>query len=261
MDDEAIIKLVLDREPYLSYLSQRPAKPRDLVDTLGDSRATVHRATDELSEHGLIKRGDHGKWRLTPKGDLVYGTVDNTRDIVDGIEEGSELLDDLPSELDIPPAVFSEAYLGVPSPPSPTYPLERSVEKFRQADRIRGIARGDTIPELAEVVYERGAADDDLEVEYVLSSDLFEWYRERKSGKLSAVLSSENLEISVHHSAPVGVAVWDIDNDAEMQIVMYSDDGTFSGNIVSSHPVAVEWAHGLVSRYQREARPVTDFIE
>lgn len=257
MDPESIIKLTLDRRKYLNYLSENAARPRDLVDELGDSRATVHRATDELAEHGLIDR-DGGAWNLTKKGRLVHGSLSNCEEILDGIERGDELLDDLPEEIDVPPAVFSQSRFGIPNPPSPTSPLEESVDRFERADRIRGIALGDTVRELAETVYERGVIEGSVEVEYVLSSELFEWYREDSPEMLSEVFSSPDVELWVHESIPVGLAVWEIDGEWEMQLITYGDDGTYSGNVVSSHPAAVEWAHETITKYQEEAQPASE---
>lgn len=257
MDPETIIKVTLDRRKYLSYLSRHSARPRDLVDELGDSRATVHRATDELAEYGLIDR-DSGAWQLTKKGRLICESIRNCENILDGIERGSELLDDLPEEIDVPPAVFSQADFGIPHPPSPTHPLEESVDKFERADRIRGIALGDTVRELAETVYRRGAVEGSVEVEYVLSSDLFEWYNEDSPEMLSEVLSSSNVELQIHDSIPIGLAVWEMDGECEMQLIAYGDDGTYSGNVVSSHPTAVEWAHETITKFQEEAQPATE---
>lgn len=258
MDFERVLETSIERRKYLTYLSETSARPRDLVDELGDSRATVHRATDELEEDGLIEQRGDGSWEITEKGRLVHRTIDDAEEIIDGLDRGSELLDDLPETVAVPPAVFSRCTLGIPSPPSPTSPLKRSLEKFRRADRIRGIALGDTVPELAETVYERGAVEGELEVEYVLSSDLFEWYREDSPDMLSGVLSSSNVEVLVHDAVPIGLTVWEIDGEWEMQLITYDDDGTYSGNVVSEHPVAVDWAHETVTEFQEEARPVPD---
>jgi len=255
MDFEVIIDLALTRRRYLNHLSQNSARPRDLVEELGDSRATVHRATGELAEHGLIGR-DGGAWRLTEKGRLVHETITNSKEILHGIEQGQELLAELPDEIDVPPAAFSQSSFGVPNPPSPTCPLERSIEKFEQADQIRGIALGDTVPEIAETVYQRGVLEGSVEVEYVLSSHLLEWYQEDRPGMLSAVLSSSNVEVRIHDSIPMGLAAWEIDSGWEMQLITYADDGTYSGNIISSHPTAIEWAQKTITKYQAEAQAV-----
>ncbi len=254
MDFEDVLKTAIERCDYLNHLSGTPARPRDLVDELEDSRATVHRATDELAEQGLIEQRADGSWTITQKGTLVHRTIDDAEAIVDGLERGDALLGDLPETVDVPPAVFSQSRFGIPTPPSPTSPLERTVEKFRRADRIRGVAMGDTVPELAETIHERAAVEGELAVEYVLSTDLFEWYREDSPEKLSTVLSSSSVEVLVHDSVPLGLTVWEIDGEWEMQLITYDDDGTYSGNVLSRHPVAVDWAHETVTKFQEEAR-------
>lgn len=256
---EDLLGLAQRRHAYLALLATGPHHKRDIIDTIGDSRSTVDRAIEALDEADLVTRTADGAWTVTTKGDVLRQTIERSREAADAIETAGDLLEHLPCEEPVPPALFQDAVVERAEGPAPLAIAERVRENMRAADSVRGFAAADHEVGIKRDVYE-SLSDEGFEFTYVFEASLAERVV-ATDDSFPELRDAPNASVSVYDGLPFGLLLADIDDETRMTLIVYDDDGVLCGQITSTDRGAVAWGEEVFERYLTAGTPLDEWAD
>ena len=255
-----LLELAQRRHEYLTLLGNEPGHKRDIIDETGDSRSTVDRAIEALHEAALVARLDDGTWTVTTKGDLLRQTVVRSREAAEAIETAGDLLEHLPCDEQIPPALFQGAIVERAEAPRPLAIAKRVRENMRAADSVRGFAVADHGVGVDDTAFDGVFGDDSFEFAYVFEETLLcdvatedDRYRE--------LCERPNATVAVYDGLPFGLLLADVGEETRMTVIVYDDSGVVRGQITTTDRGAVAWGEDVFKRYRREGTPLGEWVE
>jgi predicted transcriptional regulator len=253
-----LLDLARRRHEYLSLLASGSRHKRDIIDGIGDSRSTVDRAIEALHETGLVTRLDDGTWAVTTKGDVLRRTVARNREAAATIETAGDLLEHLPCDEPVPPALFQDAVVERAEAPRPLAIAERVRENMAAADSVRGFAVADHGTDVKEEAFDGVFDDDGFEFAYVFDEALLcdvatedDRYRE--------LCERPNATVAVYDGLPFGLLLADVGEETRMTVIVYDDSGVVRGQITTTDRGAVAWGEDVFERYRRGGTPLGEW--
>lgn len=243
----AIADVTAKRYEFLAALRSEPMAKPDLVDATGTSRSTVDRAVAELEEHGLVTR-ENGLYRATYTGRSVAATFRRYRDRLADLERAHAVVGALPPDAEVDPAVLADADVLPSEPHAFGYPIRRTVDLIRDADRVRGVGSAVT-PQYVEALH-AGVREGDLSLELVLTPPVCDTVSEAHREEFAALLDADRAALYRVDEAPAYV-LWSATTAGETTtcIVVYTDAGV-EGVVVNDTDAATEWAAEVFERYR-----------
>lgn len=192
------------RGQLLGALADGPARPSDLRDEIGVSRATVHRNLNVLCERGWVRKEDGG-YLATTAGELVHDRFGSFRRHLATIDRFEPLLEVVPADAVPPLSALATAELVTAGPDQPHAPVMRYVDELvaSETSRVRGLS-----PVQSEM-FDRGheqLLEAGVETELVLPADLLDGQDGRD--ELAAALAIDGFDVyEVPESPGFGLAV------------------------------------------------------
>lgn len=232
-------------------LREDPARPSELEERIGASRATVQRALSGLAERDWVRK-QAGVYRLTAAGTLAlraYREFVAVAETVDAVSEPLALLD--PVAEDPPIAAVRAATVTVADPTSPHAPIEQYVDALRGADvdRFRGLSP--VYSTVFEEIHEP-LVEEDVPVEVVVDEATYEIARERRTAMFEAA-RGESFDLYVHpDSLGIGLSLF----DDRAFVGAYDDEGRLRACLDGTADPLREWVRSEYRRRRERARLV-----
>lgn len=250
--DSDVVALALERRAYLERLAGGPARQRELVDELGDSRSTVHRVTGRLREAGLAEK-TNGAFVATRTGELLARLVGDAERAAATMREGATLLDALPADAPLDPAFFRAAR-AVPASPPLESSADRAVERVGSCERLRAMVAAEYSRALSRAIHDR-IRRDGARVDLLVDAAMARTATQRSPDWVRSGLDSPATTLRVRESLPYSLYVFE-GADATVHLVAHGERGEYLGRFETSDPAAVHWARSVVEEYREDAHTV-----
>jgi len=260
-DVDDLLSLVERRRPYLSLLAAGPEHKRDVIDALGDSRSTVDRAIEDLTDRGLVTRTDDGAWTATTKGDVLLETVEETRASVASIAAASDLLAHFPCDEPVPPALFRDATVDVADGPTPLAIAERVRDTVTTATGIRGFAVADHGTGVKEDIFAATFADDGFAFDYVFDESLVEGMLQSDEVPWDRLTHASNARLTVTSGLPFGLMLTEHEGGRRVTLIVYDERDMVRGQVQTDDPGAVAWGSDVFERYRARGTPIEKWLD
>lgn len=254
-----LLELGQRRHEYLALLAAGPRHKRDLIGDLDDSRSTVDRAIEALRDRSLVARTDDGAWTVTTKGDVLRQTVARTREAADAIAAAGDLLEHLPCDEPVPPALFQDAVVEHADGPAPLSMAQRVLDNFAAADSVRGFAAADHETGIKEEAFGAVFGDDGFEMAYVFEEQLAAEMAANPDLPFDDLIDAPNATLSVYDGLPFGLLLADVDGETRMTLIVYDDRSVVRGQITTTDRGAVCWGEAVFEKYRTAGTPLPEW--
>lgn len=236
----------IKRAPVLRRLRQGPATRGELQETLGVSKATLHRIVKGFVDDGLIVETEAGV-ELTSAGRAAAGTVEAYLDRMQATRRLLPLLNRLPPAVDFDIEAFADAEIVTPSKGQPQRPVQRVIDFVEHARSLRGTGAM-VLPIYVEVLTREITGG--METELVVARAVIEVLRTQYPEQFIEARESGRLTLLVNDEIDVGVAL-----DGERALVVGTEAGVAQVAVVTDRAAAVGWAQAAYDRIRDDATP------
>ncbi|MFD1646543.1 helix-turn-helix transcriptional regulator [Haloarchaeobius litoreus] len=254
MDRDAVDDAValLQRAPVLAACRDGPADRATIAERASVSRATAYRATNALTERGVLEREAAG-YRLTGLGRAVLTHIES----FDRGLAGARTLAPVLAHVDAPELVsntelFTDATVVTVDPSAP-YRLDQELAAI-VADTERemvGVTTSFGSPTVMERTYEvirRGVA-----VEWVLTPAAFEGVLEQHGEGHDQLMAMDTTATYLIEHPPLDIAIY----DDRLVVPGYDgESGAVTAMAWTDDAAAVEWARGVFEACRDRAEPL-----
>ena len=242
---------VVRHGPVLEALFAAPMDRREIEEHLDVSRATSHRFTRWLGDHGLAEKRD-GRFHLTGKGlSFAEGVLRFERN-VETSDRLAPLLDLICADhMELVVEPFADATVTTAEATDPYAPVRRFQELLSASSTLRGFNTTHMVP-LSADAYEEDAYDGvDAEIIYLpeVVDHLFDVEPERARSAVEA----GHLRLRTRDALPYGLAIFDdcvgiggYDEDTGAMAVFVDTDAAY----------AREWAERTYAAFRADSEPL-----
>lgn len=255
MTDEVETTLVAlcRRESILRRLAEGPRRKREIEPNLDCSRSTLDRALRSLSDLGLVERCN-GKYRLTLRGRLALQEYERFADRMCGIQRAAPVVDSLPPNCPLCPAVLEDCDVITPDRSAPSRPVERYLSDVREAAAIRAVGR--VVTDRYVAAFREAIIDEDAEARITLAESGIRRLLTGHRAFLERTLSLDRFELrEIDEEPPFSFCVLQQPETTLVSIMVYSANGA-SGYLRSDSTEAVEWAESLFDDYWQRSTEI-----
>ncbi len=256
------IATLITRLELLDRLCESSAHMRDIIDETGQARSTVHRAVNELTELGLVHRGEDGN-EATLTGQLVRDQLAAYLDGFDDILTVQSVLNPLPADTDIEFDALSGGEGILSADPAPYRPSDRIHDDLTEATSYRAL-----LPTLEEsrtvrVLYEHVVTQGNP-AELVVSSAVFQTLRDDFPRRMAVLGEVDQFTVLVGDVPPYGLGLLERDTGPESPVskmahlVVHNDNGSVHGLVVNESERGVSWATAQYEEYRDDATDRTN---
>ena len=261
-DTVATTEELLRRIDLLERLCCAPAYVRDLVDETGSSRATIHRAINELEDLHLVRREDQGV-EATLAGRLAHDHVEGFLADFDDIRTATAVLERLPVDTAIDPEAVAGCEPILATNPAPYRPLERLYDDLSQATRYRALVPTLEDPRHIRVLYEHVVTEGNP-AELIVTPEVFGTVRTEFPRRSAAMAEEAGFSVFVGDVSAFGLGLLGRelpgrdDDVTTTYVVVFDDRGSVHGILVNDEGPAVEWAESTYADHRNEATDRTE---
>ena len=246
-DDPQYILNFVRRGDALDALAVEPLTKRELADTLSVSRPTAHRILAGFEELDAVRPGSDG-YELTRFGYAAREAVGAYRDRIQTAMSLRPLLNDLPDDMEFDYELFTDAIVTDATYDDPFRPMNRFIELFRNAEKIKGFNRSFLEPMYIDLAHERIEAG--LESDIIYDPKVLELVMEEYPNLATSALEQEHVKASVHDNLPIAMAIF----EDRIGIGIHTESmGTPITWIDTDDPDAIAWGEQLFETYRAEA--------
>lgn len=247
-----VVEVVNRRADLMAALSA-PSEKRDLLAELDVSRSTLDRSIRELETLGLVTRTEG--YRLTQTGRLVLELFEGFLGDLEDVLAADELLRPLPPDAPVSPALLRGATVTVAEPPSPVSALDPVEDVVSDADRLRGLSTAATRPgEVIEQFEARVSAG--ASFEWVLSEEMATYISSEHADAAAELRETGRFELYRTDEVPYGLVLVTADDRKYTCVIVYDDDSTLHGTIVTEGLEAYSWAENVYEAHREDAEPM-----
>ncbi|MFC4249180.1 helix-turn-helix transcriptional regulator [Natribaculum luteum] len=249
--DDSVLETITRRRSLLAALEDGPRDKRDIVDALECSRSTIDRAIRELEWLAFVDRTD-GAYRLTVAGQLALAEHRRRLESIDAIARVADLLEYVPHDAPMAPSMLEGATVHEREPHAPNEPLEEIASLIGTADRLRGFAAADRIPQFRHQLYDR-TLDGTLDAEVLFTDELTTFLLEDRPREIRKLLVDGTLDIYSIQSIPYGLGIVETQSSSQAFVVVQNEAAEVQGVIQNDSPAALEWADAVYRRHRATA--------
>ncbi|MDS0283098.1 helix-turn-helix transcriptional regulator [Haloarcula onubensis] len=241
-----------NRVQVLESLAAGPHGRSELADVTGASQATLGRILSDFEDRDWVVRSG-GKYAATATGRLV---AEGFRDLLDVMAAERELRDVvayLPTEaMDFDLRHLADASIVTPSETRPNAPLQRLLERIREAESVTAFSHALNDQSLAVVADRLG----DQEFEAVLTRSAVDSLTadDALRDRLRRVVAAPSAGVRVADGdIPVAVTI----ADDVVNFLVRDDRGVVQAAVDTTHPAVREWAERRYEHYRVNSVPLT----
>jgi len=250
LDTDDLIDVLRHRE-LLEALVEHPLDRQDLEAELDISRATSHRFTRWLDDHGLARRVDN-RFTLTGKGEVLADAVVDFERSVRAGDRLAPLLDaicEYHKEFVVRP--FADAEVAVATPDDPHRPVARFVDLLDGSSSFRGFNTVHMVPPALVDLY--GHLFDDVDTELIYLPAVVDNLLETYPDQVADAVDRESLALRTRETLPYGLAIF----DDRVGIGGYNEEtGLIEVFADSDSAVAMAWAEHVFESYRNHSEPL-----
>jgi predicted transcriptional regulator len=237
--------------PVLEALRQAPLDRGEIEERLDVSRATSHRFTRWLDEHGFVEKVD-GRFQLTGAGEAVADEVLRFEANVQTVHRMAPLLATIckdHQEFVVEP--FVDATVTVAKPDDPYQPVERFLSLVDESDTFRGFNTTHMAPLVLGEFHQRVFENTDTEIIYL--PHIVEKLVEAYPTQARAAIESGHLTLRTREELPYGLAIF----DERVGIGGYdASTGQMEVFVDTESPIAREWAQRVYASVRADSKPL-----
>ena len=242
---------VVRHGPVLEALFSEPMDRREIEERLDVSRATSHRFTRWLSEHGLSEKRD-GRFHLTGKGlSFAEGVLRFERNVetADRLAPLLDLVCEDHMELVVEP--FADATVTTATPADPYAPVRRFQELLESSSSLRGFNTTHMVP-LSSDAHDEGAFDG-VETEVIYLPEVVEHLLEAAPEQARLAVDAGHLTLRTREALPYGLAIF----DDRVGIGGYDEaTGAMAVFVDTDAAYAREWAERTYAAFRADSEPI-----
>lgn len=257
-DTVAATEELLRRIDLLERLCRSPAYIRDLVDETGTSRATIHRAINDLEELDLVRRGDRGI-EATIAGRLAHDRLGTFLSNFEDILTTSSVLEPLSGETEIEPSVVADCKPILATKPAPYQPFELLYDDLARATRYRATMPTLEDPRHVRVLYER-VVTHGHPATLVVTPEVYTTLRRDFSRQVAAMAAEEHFSLLVGSLPTYGIGLLEsasvgreTGQSTTIYVSVFDDRGAVHGLLINDTPAAIQWAERQYSTASADA--------
>ena len=240
--------VVARRRDVLTAVSDPKTKP-ELVAELGASRSTVDRAIDGLLAHHYVERRG-SEYVATYAGRQAVAAYERYLDRLDALDAVQPVLEELPPDVDIPPAVFEGANVSESTPEAPDLPVEENVGVVMGANSFRGTGPAIFARYIDVFV---ALADGGTQTELILTERVVDRLADSYPDDLATLRARKEIAIyRITRTLPYAVWTAEHPDRTVSGIIVYSQNG-IAGIVNNDTPAMNEWATQQYERAKRDA--------
>jgi predicted transcriptional regulator len=247
---------VLRHGPVLEILLEGPLDRGEIEAELDVSRATSHRFTQWLDEHGLVEKVA-SRFRLTGRGQVVAEEVLRFEANVGTAQRLAPLLDcvcDDHQEFVVEP--FVDATVTAAEPDDPYRPVERFVALVAGSETFRGFNTTHMAPLVLGEFHRQVFEGTETEIVYLprVVDRLLETY----PAQAAEAIERGHLALRTRDDLPYGLAVF----DDRVGIGGYDGStGLMRVFVDTDAPVAREWAERVYASVRADSEPLAAYAD
>lgn len=236
---------------------QTPRDKRTLIMELEAARSTVDRAIRELEDAGFVERMADG-YTMTDIGrratTLYHATLATLADVL----AARDMLNRLPADGDLPPAVIRKATLERADETMPYHLLAGVRKRLETADRVRAVLPALPNPQLLDVCHNQ-VVRHGMTLRLVTVPDLADTLISEFPGRLAEMTATGGTFTAFTATAPpFGVVLTDTDDGSTVSILIYRNQQTMYDALHVDTDAAVRWAEDYYERVLEQATEITD---
>ena len=259
-DTVGATEVLLRRFDLLERLCRSPAYIRDLVDETGTSRATFHRAINDLEDLDLVRRGDRGI-EATTAGRLAHERLGTFLTTFEDILTASAVLEPLSGETVIEPDVVDDCEPILATKPAPYEPFERLYDDLARATCYRAMLPTLEDPRHIRVLYER-VVTGGHPATLLVTPEVYTTLRRDFRRQMTAMAAEEHFSVLVGSPPTYGLGLLESASvgrgngqSTSIYVSVFDDRGTVHGMLINDTPEAVQWAE---RQYSTACESATD---
>ena len=235
-----------DRRRLMTALTEDPASPAELAESLDLPRRSVQRHLRDLVDRAWADKAN-GRYELTVTGTLIIERHAAYLDELDHIESFGSFFQHLPDRTHAPePRWLTDATHTTASVENPQAPVEFYIDRVREFDtnRIQMIS-----PVLSRLFHKAHAklAMDGLHTDLILSATTIERARELNPTEFKVVASVDVLDL---YEYPEDITFGLTVGDDRLLMSAYDRDGQMKACVESLDPDFIDWASQLFYQYE-----------
>jgi predicted transcriptional regulator len=245
--DEAVA--LMQRAPVLAACRGGPTDRRTLAERAGVSRATAYRATNALTERGVLERETDG-YRLTGLGRAVLAHVESFDEGLAGARTLAPVLAHVDApELASNTQLFTDATVLTADPSAP-YRIDQELAAIvADTDReMAGVTASFGSPTVMERTYE--VVRSGVAVEWVLTPEAFEGVRTQHADGHDELMAMDTTATYLVDDPPLDVAIYD---DTLVVPGYGGESGTVAAMATTEDPEALAWARDIFETCRERA--------
>ena len=223
---------------------------RDLAEALEVSRPTAHRIISSFEGAELITQTDGG-YELTRYGEIVGDTVETYIQDISTATSLKPLINGLPDELGFDHRLFATAVVTDATYDDPFRPMNRFINLFRGATRIKGFNKSFLEPMYIELAHEQ--IEDGMQSDIVYEPKVIELILAEYPNIAAKAFENKHMVASIHDDLPLALAIF----EDRIGIGVHAESmGTPISWIDTDNPEAIAWGEAIFEKYKSEAQPL-----
>lgn len=249
-------KTVADRVEVIDLLEEEgPLSPRDIVDALVHSRATVYRALEDLREADLIEKQGDG-YTTTLLGGLSARQFHRYEAASNALFSAKDLLTAIPEEHAPPVELLIDADISRADVDFPVRLLETVVDRVQNADTVRAYFPTLVNPHLLRVWHRTVVATTGTD-SAIFDPNLLTVLKGQYPHLLSEMAASDNFTAFATSGPPYAVILTETRGTPMATVIVYEGDAAVQGVLTNDSSDAVDWARAEFDRLRNDASEVT----
>lgn len=252
IDDIAFLARSETRVRSMRAIDEHPRDRRDLARATDTPRSTLSRTLSELEERGWIERNGQ-LYELTTAGTLLIEQFVPLLDTVSVLQTLGEAIDLLPfDETDLTVQHLEDAQFVTPTGLNPTAHFDYGIERLREADRFRCVAR--TAPLVYVEAIHEGVVTGRLTAECVLDGTYLDDLQdepELQEHWNEIAVESETVRRS---EEPISFVLLVLDGTVHLWLC--DERGGSQGLVECENPGVLSWANATVDRYLEQTQSI-----
>lgn len=234
------------RHILLELLLSKPQTKAELISNTEQSRSTIDRGIKSLQEQGCVLYKD-GKYFITQIGNLSYKEYRRHRQVLQGIETASDVLEGFPSEIEFPLEFVNGVDVYEVNPKAPALALKESHRLAKEADKLVAL-KTTAMPALSVNLLET-VSEHETSVEIVVESSVLELVVEEDDSAFLSLIHHPNSTI-YQYDGELPLPIWVTKSDQNhVGVTMYNPDG-FLGVMINGSEKAVSWGLSIYEDFR-----------
>ena len=219
---------------------------RELAAALSVSRPTAHRIITSFDDAEIVDEADEG-YELTRFGEIVCSSATTYRDEISVASALKPLLNNLPEDVDFDHRLFADAVVTNATYDDPFRPMNRFIELFEAATRIKAFNKSFLEPMYIDAVTEQ--IDAGMRMDIIYDPGVLELVVEQYPAIAERAFESDRMTAAVHDELPIALAIF----EDRIGIGVHSESmGAPVSWIDTDDPEAIAWGEALFERYTEE---------